>query len=371
MREAEADEYIARISNQPSLSPSDNRSFRKPQTFGSEPGTEEVCVGIPSLKRDNEQFLRRTIASLLDSLGDEEQLELHMVVLLADDKPENNPAYGQEWLEYLADEVLVYGQDRAVPSGVGTANYRRIPHKQIGAGKRRKHIRFDHAALISACQRRGAPYFLLIEDDIIASRDWYQRMRWGLAEAERTYANRDWLYMRLFYSETFLGWHSEEDLIYLRNILTVYLCIALFLCLRETRGRWRGVGAIQASSIIKHIRSYTGVYFWTTCYIALYFMAGRLLVNGYRPGLQEMANYGCCGQGLVFPARHLAMLEERFLQPPFEIAGDALVEEIAAEDDMRKLALVPSVLQHVGIRGSSAPGGKVRTTWNFSFEKLN
>ncbi|KAH7322617.1 hypothetical protein B0I35DRAFT_407081 [Stachybotrys elegans] len=350
IREAEADDYVSRLLGKAahSHSFSGSRSSQKLQAFGEDVSREEICVGIPSLKRDNEQFLRRAVASLLDSLDEKEHLELYLIVLLADQEPDTNPAYGQAWLEYLADEVLIYDKDTStLPAGL--ANYRRLPPKDVPPAKRKKHLRLDHAALLQACQRRQAPYFVIIEDDVIASRDWYKRLRWGLDEAESTHSPRDWLYLRLFYSETFLGWHAEEDLIYLRNILLVYFCV---------------------SGLTRHMRTYIGVYFWTTAFIALHFMAGRVFLYGYSPGLHEMPNYGCCGQGLAIPNRHLAMLEDRFLQPPFLIAGDALIEEIANEDGFRKLALVPSVLQHVGVRGSSAPGGKIRKTFNFSFERL-
>jgi hypothetical protein len=226
---------------------------------------------------------------------------------------------------------------------------------------------------LESCKRRGSPFFLLVEDDVIASRDWFTRLRWGLLNAENTFvtAHQDWFYLRLFYSETYLGWNNEETPIYVKNIVLVYLGMFVVLSALDYAGGHSKSSANFSSNLKRHLRTYALFYAWTACFILLYFMAGRLLVNNYRPGLREMPRYGCCAQGLAFPYRHLETIKSHLIQPPYILPGDSLIESVADNLGLKKLGLVPSVLQHVGRRGSSAAGGIAKATWNFSFEKLD
>jgi len=82
-----------------------------------------------------------------------------------------------------------------------------------------------------------------------------------------------------------------------------------------------------------------------------------------------MPQYGCCSQGLVFPARHVTKLKQNLLEPSFDLPVDSIIEKIADDETMKKWALIPSAFQHVGVRGSSAEGGMRKSTWSFGFEE--
>lgn len=86
-------------------------------------------------------------------------------------------------------------------------------------------------------------------------------------------------------------------------------------------------------------------------------------------GVHEMPNYGCCAQGLVIPQQHLDALGSALKTASDAIAGDSFIEAFANTRGLKKYAITPSVLQHVGRRGSSDIGGIRKATWNFSFEK--
>ncbi|KFA54633.1 hypothetical protein S40293_02279 [Stachybotrys chartarum IBT 40293] len=366
-REAEADAFTANLSEDLSDSQCSSRTVVQDNRAARQRASDEICIGIPSIKRNKEQFLRRTVASLFDTLESDERKTIYLAVLIADDHAEDNPAYGQDWLGCLADEIMVYSEP-SLPSGL--LNYRRI----LSPGHnhemdRNEHVRHDYANLIEACQRRGSPFFTLIEDDTIASRSWLRRLRQGLIEAEEHNSNRDWLYIRLFYSETYLGWNNEEIPIYIRNIIFIYVSLGIILSALDFLRSLSSAGVHNGFHPQHHVKAHILVYFWTTAFISLYFAAGRLLVNPYKPGLQEMPDYGCCAQGLAFPERHYNLLTTSLRRPPYILPGDSTIEEIANQFNLRKLALVPSVLQHVGKRGSSALGGAVKHTWNFRFER--
>ena len=188
---------------------------------------------MPSIQRKEEQFLGRTLASLVDTLQYEERQLLHIVVLLADTYPENHSAFEQAWLENIADEVLVYNVKEGNASDlVQPSPYRRIPwHDSLVDFRqnvdRVEHMRRDDAAVIAACQRTESSYFALVEDDIIAARDWFHRTREATVVIERSSkTNRDWLYMRLFYTELYMGWNTEEWPIYPRNSFALFMGFA-------------------------------------------------------------------------------------------------------------------------------------------------
>ncbi|KAH7313783.1 hypothetical protein B0I35DRAFT_435846 [Stachybotrys elegans] len=245
-------------------------------------------------------------------------------------------------------------------------------------------MRLDHSVLVERCRSRGSRYFALVEDDVVASRDWFDRTRRALEYVERR-GGRDWVYLRLFYSEFFMGWNNEEVLDYMQAIFLVYVVVLLgFVELRRrhklggsssSSGGSGGSGKISAPLLSGPAFTYLAALalgLWTPALIALYFLAGRVTMHRLSPfplaGVREMPRYGCCAQGLVFPRRHLAGLQRLLRDPPYDFAGDMILEGWAGDRGLAKWALDPSVLQHVGMTESS-DGPRLAEVWNFSFER--
>ncbi|KAM0499018.1 hypothetical protein ACHAP8_005722 [Fusarium lateritium] len=336
--------------------------------FSTRGQDKRICVGIPSVKRGKQHFLPRTLASLVKGLDARERNALRIVVLLADDDPSSHPAFGRRWLHQLADEVLLYG-NASSPLVPGAYRYvQPIKLKGDETLSRNDRVHRDYATLMEDCRKTGAVYFALMEDDVIAARNWASRLLDGLTYLERTDDTEKWLYLRLFYSETYLGWNSEEWLEYLVHSLcfyTIVLCLYLVIVAVDMRRR------SNISYFMAHRHDVLHLTFWAVSFIVLYFLAGRLTVDPYKEGIWEMPNYGCCAQGLVIPKQHLPDLENTLRAASNEIAGDSLIEKFADDRGLKKYAIVPSVLQHVGIKGSSDAQGSKKTTWNFNFERIN
>ena len=320
-----------------------------------------LCIGVPSVNRTSRSFLPYTIATLTDTLTPEERATIHLVVLLANRPSENHFAYGQAWLEGIADEVLIYDQAE-------NPAYRTIPfdlyNGQARGDERVENMRLDHSALVETCRKHGSSYFALVEDDIIASRDWFQKFKLGMDSLEKkgTKSNKDWIYLRLFYSEIFMGWNKEEWPLYLKNIFLVYAAAFSILLF----GR-RCFNATQRHTILMAL--VLGV--WMPAAIGLYFAAGRLSVsrlNLFPSKVREMPRYGCCAQGMVFPRRHLEALQNLFRDPPYDFPGDMILEGFSDSHGLAKWALIPSVFQHVGLSESSG-GAQRAEVWNFGFER--
>lgn len=363
IRQRQADELLDVAEHFPVEELAKLPPFNKATEAISRNSSKRLCVGIPSVTREREQFLPRAVASLVQGLSLEQRQSIHIVILLGDDDPTSHPVFGKRWLDRLADQVLLYGNSSKVDA---PKRYRIVASDHSHELPRNDRVHRDYATLITACQEQQTDYFALVEDDIIAAHNWLGRLSTALDKLERTEDAKNWLYLRLFYSETYMGWNAEEWPTYLANSVSVY-CIVLALYLLvvaiDTRRRSQ---TFHPRSIIWALPHLT---LWTASFILLYFLAGRLAVNPYPTGVHEMPNYGCCAQGLVIPQQHLDALGAALNTASDAIAGDSLIESFADSHHLKKYAITPSVLQHIGRLGSSDVGGTRKVTWNFSFEK--
>jgi hypothetical protein len=361
LREAEAEKFIQQAVNTPATATSPQAQEINHHVSEHTQNASRICVGIPTKGREKEQFLPRTLASLVDTLSPLERTYLHLIVLITEDDPTQNPAYGQSWLTNIADEVLLY---TPAPKHLQEETYRHIgdhiPGRKAG---RNEHVKFDYATLMEACNEREMDHFLLVEDDIITVPDWFQRLILALDLVEATNQPNDWLYLRLFYTELYHGWNSEEWPMYIRRLLIVYAAtafgtwVATRVWARVFQGRLPGLWHCVLS-----------FHFFFIAFTTLFFMAGRVSVSHHQEGVREMNKFGCCAQGLAFPKRHLVWLTQKLRDPPHGIPGDSFIEVMADEKGLQRWAMEPSVFQHVGVRGSSAKGGESRLEWNFGFE---
>ncbi|UZP43442.1 hypothetical protein NXS19_011258 [Fusarium pseudograminearum] len=302
---------------------------------------KRICIGIPSVRREKQHFLPRTIASLVEGLDAGERSALRITVLLADDNPMSHPAFGQEWLHILADEVLLYGNDS---SSAEPNIYRYVqPFASEGdkALLRNDRVHRDYATLMENCRVTEAQYFVLMEDDVIAGRHWLSRLLDGLKYLNGVTTPENG------FTFDFSTQKPISAGIQNNGPSTLFVRCASTPCYN-----------------VLHLT------LWSALFIALYFMAGRLTVDSYKEGIQEMPNYGCCAQGLVIPQQHLLTLENALHAAADDIAGDSLIEKFADDQALKKYAIVPSLLQHVGIKGSSDAQGSKKATWNFNFERV-
>ncbi|KAF4497623.1 integral membrane [Fusarium agapanthi] len=362
LREKQVDEYLER-----EIFPVAHKQRTEVQV-----DNEFLCIGIPSINRTTSGFLAHTVGSLVDTLTPNERNQIHIVVLLADKDPTKHFAYGKDWLFGLADDVLVYSDNTKTESKL---NYKVLPHDVRGMGRsddRVENIRLDHSVLFEACRRRDPTYFALIEDDIIATPDWFTRFKKGVIEVEQkaTDAHKDWMYLRLFYSEIFMGWNNEEIFDYLKVVIIGYTALIACLLLALRCRQRRHAGSFATKDFAQTVALLLGL--WIPACLALAFVTGRTTLHRlftHSPTVREMPRYGCCAQGLVFPNHHLQNLQDFLREPPYQFPGDMIMEDYARDNGLSKWALDPSVLQHVGLVESS-DGPRRAEVWNFSFERL-
>ena len=324
----------------------------------------KVCIGVATVARPGEQYVRGTIGSLLEGLTELQRREIRLTVLVAHTDPVDHPIYGEAWLEAATDDVLLYR--------VSDEQLEELKTWEKEKDHRHKAI-FDYAYLLENCLHSGASWIAMIEDDTLAMAGWYPKAIDAIdtADAQHRWSSKvsdsEWLYLRLFYTEEFLGWNAEEWPRYVLASVIVISAVAISL------------SGIRACFLPKSISTHAILaicLFYTPACILLFFLAGRVSMLPLSPGVHQMPNFGCCAQGFVF-SREMAPKVIHRLRMKNSGFVDMLLEEWADEEHLVRWAVVPSLLQHVGGRSSKGDdfggAGKweksvAEKIWSFGFE---
>lgn len=324
------------------------------------PKNLKMCVGIATVAREGEQYVRSTIGSLLDGLTPEDRAGIYLGVLIAHTNPEIHPIYGQQWLTNVVDKVYLYD--------VNQEKAKNLAQWEQDNDYRWKAV-FDYTYILQRCVDTGAQWITIIEDDTLAVDGWFPRAIEAVTKADEQHhwgTKSDWLYLRLFFTEEFLGWNSEEWPRYLASSVGVTGMVAMVLLLvRQSR---------LEKSISNPVIAIMCLVCTPAC-IALYFLAGRMSMQPLQPGVHHMPQFGCCGQGFVFPHSMAPKIISRLAQKRLGFV-DEMIDEFAKEADLSKLMVMPSLLQHIGTKTSKEDdfgNTKTRNTvsekiWSFGFE---
>lgn len=356
IRRQQADEFIASYNPSNVVKAGDDKS-------------RKLCVGIPSFKRPGEQYLHEAVGSLIQGLSDEERQEIYLMVFIPHSSPAVHPAYNEAWLSGLVDEVVTYG------FGIDRMQY--IREMETKKKFDEKGL-FDYSYLLDKCVEQFTPYIAIFEDDTVAMDGWYHRTIAAIHDAEQQAALRrakpDFLYLRLFYTEEFLGWNTE----YWKRYLFNSICIAaiptiMIFAMRMTQP------TTKLSLTLVTRRTFLTLYAMLAVLILFFFALGRNTVLPVTAGVHEMPKFGCCSQAFVFPntkARELVTyFKERHLG-----YMDVLTEDFANERGELRYAITPSLVQHVGRKSSKGddygPMSKwgmsvAEKIWSFTFERFD
>jgi hypothetical protein len=226
----------------------------------------------------------------------------------------------------------------------------------------------DYLYALRTCQNVNASYTIIFEDDIILATGWFAKMLKSLAEINRVELDqfqvrtRPWLYLRLFYTETALGW-SDIDAAYRNMPLIVTILMAstfCFLLLIRRSPRFQLLHLDILSILVISLLC-------VPAFTALVYMVGKYSLMPLR-GVVQMNKSGCCTQGLLFPAQQVDGLIA-FLEARGHGQTDSMIEEYADLNGLHRYAVAPPLLQHVGLK-SSRDNLDVNTqsTWAFWFE---
>lgn len=315
----------------------------------------EICLGIATITRPEDQYIRRTIGSLLEGLTDTQRTSIHLAVFFAQTNPHRHPVYNETWLENVANGIVHYDVD---DEEIARLRMLEETH-QVWAKSM-----YDYEYLLKICLGTGAQWIMIVEDDVLAKEGWYSEAMRALDDIQNQTNDHGWLYLRLFYTEKLFGWNSEEWLGYLGWSILAFLLTATALVISRSSSR----------RLRKHLSNTSIAIICCFCLpatILLYFMAGRVSMQPLPSGLQRMEKFGCCSQGLIFPRQivpramhtvHHATNKRYYV--------DMTLERWANNEGLARFALVPPLLQHVGSKSSKGSGFDegANSIWNFAFE---
>ncbi|PYI30620.1 integral membrane protein [Aspergillus indologenus CBS 114.80] len=315
-------------------------SYPYPPSDYQPPKDKTACVGIVTVKRPLQQNLGTTVASIQDTLTPEQRRALNIQVLFALSDPADHPDYNQTWLSTIVDQVLTYETVDA-------------PHVTIARLEKQKDIKrkslLDYRLGLQACyDRSDAPWIIMLEDDVVAQRNWYEHTMQSVRRIEdgrqRGLLPTDWLYVRLFYTEKFLGWNSESWPVYLFWSALTVACVAWVALV--TRRKVRATQGVLTNPFLLVV-----CFLCVPALIGLFFMTGRVTWFPMEPGVHVMNAHGCCSQALLYNRAHvpklLRYLAEREDKVPTK-AVDSVIEMLAGKEGLDRLAISPSQMQHVG-----------------------
>ena len=322
---------------------------RSVENLGSAPDPL-FCIAVSTSARNDSQCVRNTVGSLLEGLSKDQRRSIFLTVLIAELQPEEHAVYHELWLRNLADSVIRY----EVSDGE-SERLRALVRDQ----KTMEKAAFDYEYLLHECMKSGAQWIMTVEDDVLAVAGWYNRAKSSLdAIAKHTSNDRHWLYLRLFYTETLMGWNRENWLTYL-----IWSCLSFVVLVASL------VGGRTCSARLRKSLNNLRVAFICCAYlpstILLYFAAGKVSMHPLPLGLQRMENFACCAQGFVYPRKILPLVIERLRatnggSEPIDVR----LERWADEEHWARYALVPPLLQNVGFD----QGHDIPDVWNFAFE---
>lgn len=328
------------------------------------PPSPRLCLGISTIGRPGEQYVRSTIGSVLEGLNQQERGELYLVTLIAQTHPDQHPIYKEKWPKALSDEYLPYN--------VGEKEFEYLEELERSKNFREKGL-WDYTYVLNRCISTGAPYVAILDDDVLAVAGWFNRTMTAVEIANaRTPQQKgfSWLYLRLFYTEEFFGFNRENWPLYLLSSLGVFSATGFVLVLLRSLG------------FHKEISNRTLAVVCGICVpacIILYFLIGRNALYPLAPGVHQMQESGCCGQGLLYP-RDMAIPLATHLREKGSGFPDSVVEEWANENNYIRWAVAPSLLQHIGGRSSKGDdfggmakhaGSVAEKIWSFAFEQYH
>ncbi|KAI0183161.1 hypothetical protein EV127DRAFT_457700 [Xylaria flabelliformis] len=318
----------------------------------------ELCIGIPTVQRHGISYLKSTLGSLQHGLTPQERNALYFVVFIAHTNQSKHEEYNQPWLVTMADELPSY--DNLTLAQTMSSRSHEIKSK------------YDYSIVLEACANTGAPYLLMLEDDVLFLDGWWPRVARALdLAAIKTWeaGHIDFLYLRLFYYEGLLGWNRESWPLYLSLSLVVTTAILSVLLITRRY-------LVASRRYITRFSLCFVALVATPLFIILYFASGGNCVSPRPAGVNLMPDHACCGQGLVF-TRSKVVNE---LLPLFrsnrwsEVPTDSFIEVHADVTLGLRWALTPVVMQHIGGQSSHGVVGTgdlvaPKEIWNFRFEE--
>lgn len=208
---------------------------------------------------------------------------------------------------------------------------------------------------------------LMTVADIIAMDNWLHRTQTAIEKASQISEDirgkpNDFYFLRLFYTEQYLGWQSEDALYHAFCSIAFVIYATLSIIWLRTQSAF-----LQRHTTTRYllIASLCIV----PMFILLFFAGGRNTMAPVSPGVSELKKV-CCSQAFVFPREKAGDLVTWYEEKPRRSGDvDVVIAHYGRRNGELKLALTPPVVQHIG--RISSKGNEPHKMFNFGFEKFD
>jgi hypothetical protein len=309
-------------------------------TTHTDPGREEeeeamrLCVAVPTkARRDGADYLDLALAGLTRGLTDDQRGRVKIMLFFPD---------GEERERAVREKGLLRGGRGGADDGSYLGDMKHptaLDPWLIRQSEERGHIRHIPYALhfmaaLDRCLHYGnnRTHILIMEDDVIARPDWYDRLSTQVLPELKRKAQVPWTFVMLFWTEHYMFW-SDEDIpvIFGRfvwpalGVLVVTLVAGWFL--RPNGGGYTRIGSqadkpedgdVDVSPAGYGVRPITALLLGISFYILICPFIGLDLYRGkfanypVPRGLSARRTNQCCFQSILFTHRSARETIEAF-----------------------------------------------------------
>lgn len=375
----------------------------------------ELAVVFLTVRRPKEQFLDASIGSFLMDIPNLQRPKIHVSVSSGELDPTNQPFFSSAWLHGLVDQIVVRKEPNGPYLPATMLSRKDQPHAaltimqkplvNLSLNKARtndwqKAGTSDYSIALEVCEKINGRYCLIVEDDVVFKKGWYNIFEQSLRKAEeRTHAKgtQQWAYLRLFYAEKYFGWENEE-------VQKLVLCcsfiigsVAIFiLVFGRVPARYATIAGVRskmdlmrAHEDLDHDERKIGrggmararlpfasqllILSMTLFFCVLFILSGRNLVYKVPEGVSLMNTRGCCTQAILYPNEVVRQLKDHIRQSIGLAPYHNLINQWLDAHEKDRLTVSPPLIQHVGAGSPKAllEEAYLRSTplWSFAFEQ--
>lgn len=311
-------------------------------------GTGQLCVAYSTIPRTH-RYLTQAVWTLFEGFrkGDREMLAGPVLLVTSS----TNHTEANEIQERFGPHVQVR---HVPPPPAADSGYAR---ESEDAETRQWRESWDYAHTLEECQKTGAAFALILEDDVISSGHLVQKAVDNAQRLNKKRANR-WLSLRLWATDKFAGWEStpREICELIGGAVVGGLLISV---------------AFSAATRIHSLK--VGLTVWATWAVGLVIlqeaMGRQYCLPSFKPGLSLDYRHGAnaehgrlegyagvvTGVAQVFPLNdNVNTLMSYLKQHAGQDQTDMLVRTYAAEEgkDLEQWMIWPPLVQHIGRQSS-------------------
>ncbi|MCO5589925.1 hypothetical protein L7F22_043894 [Adiantum nelumboides] len=303
----------------------------------------ELAVVFLTVRRPKDQFLDACIGSFLMDIPNLQRPKIHVSLSSGETEPNKQPFFSSAWLHGLLDQIVIRKEPKEPYLPAAMASRKDQPHASLTIMQKplvnlsnmnprtndwQKAGTSDYSIALEICEKTNGRYCLIIEDDVLFKKGWYNIFEQSLRKAEERTHARVFGRVPARYA-TIAGVRSKMDL-------------------------------LRAHEGLDHDERKIG-------------RGGRNLVYKVPEGVSLMNTRGCCTQAILYPNEVVRPLKDHIRHDIGFMPYHNLINRWLDAHDKDRLTISPPLVQHIGAGSPKAMLDEtyLRSTpvWSFAFEQ--